>query len=68
MNIRDNPFMMVQKCVCEGCNNKKILKHFEKCKKCGSEAFHSTPWQLNPVEKPTKEEIEKPKETRRQRW
>lgn len=47
MDIRKNEKVMKEKCLCESCNSKKILNHFEKCKKCGSYAYHSTPILLN---------------------
>lgn len=38
---------MTDNCLCEDCDNKKVLRHFEKCGMCGSEAYHSTPRLLN---------------------
>lgn len=43
MDIRKNEDIMKEKCLCESCNNKQILKHFEKCPNCFSEAYHSAP-------------------------
>jgi len=41
---------MKEKCLCEGCNNEKILEHFERCPKCFSEAWHNATRKLNPEE------------------
>lgn len=38
---------MKEKCLCENCDSKEILEHFERCENCGSEAFHSVPILLN---------------------
>lgn len=46
-SIKNNKEIMNEKCLCESCDNKKIIKHFEKCDKCGSTAYHSTPRILN---------------------
>ena len=56
MNIRNNEKIMKEKCLCEGCNNKKILKHFEECPKCFSVAYHSTPVSLN-LNNPSKDAL-----------
>lgn len=48
MSIQENETAMKDKCVCENCDNPRILKHFERCEKCGSAAFHMTPRKLNP--------------------
>lgn len=50
MDIRNNEKVMKEKCLCEGCNSKEILKHFEKCTVCRSVAYHSTPRVLNAEE------------------
>ena len=47
MDIKKNEKVMKEKCLCEGCDSKKILKHFEECEKCFSKAYHSTPKLLN---------------------
>lgn len=46
--IEYNEKTMKEKCLCENCDSKKILKHFERCEKCSSVAYHSTPRKLNP--------------------
>lgn len=48
MSIKDDEKIMKEKCVCENCKSPIILKHFEKCERCSSEAYHSTPRKLNP--------------------
>lgn len=40
MNIKLNETIMKEDCICESCNNKRILKHFEKCDRCFSKAYH----------------------------
>ena len=42
MNIKKNESIMKEECLCENCKSKKIIKHFEKCDNCCSEAYHST--------------------------
>ena len=47
MAIQDNELVMKEKCFCEGCDSKKILKHFEECPKCFSRAYHVASKELN---------------------
>ena len=47
-SIKENEKVMNEKCLCECGKNTKIIKHFELCEVCGSSAYHSTPFKLNP--------------------
>jgi len=47
MKKRYKPLKGKDKCLCEDCDSKKILQHFERCPKCFSEAYHYTPKYLN---------------------
>ena len=49
--MRYSDKIMKEKCLCEDCKSEKILKHFEKCLHCSSEAFHSTTRYLKSKEK-----------------
>ena len=49
--IESNESIMKEKCLCEDCDSKRILKHFERCPKCFSTAYHGTPRKLNPEPK-----------------
>lgn len=68
MNINNNEKVMKEKCLCESCSNKRILKHFEKCEVCRSEAYHSTPDKLNPTLSEPKPENTKNRIIRRNRY
>jgi hypothetical protein len=58
MNIKKSEKTMKENCLCE-CGNKKVIRHFEECKKCGSTAYHSTPKKLNEEKKEKQNEKEK---------
>lgn len=65
MTTKTNEVVMKEKCLCEGCDSKTVLEHFEKCEKCGSEAYHSAPSKLNKHLLVKKEEPKKPKRENR---
>ncbi len=67
MSIKNEEKVMKEKCLCEDCDSKKILKHFEECKACGSKSYHSTPSKLNIEKKKAKPEKPGNKIIRR-RW